>query len=103
VRARFAANSRKTDGDWAFLSFCAEDVCEAEIIGRVCAAEDSMGSSTFGVDDSFRDSLTVEMGYEIDEVEVLEEKRPRLSSSLSLVRVGNLRRLAASSSLHTSL
>lgn len=48
-----------------------------------------MSSTAFGVDDSLWDTLSVEMGDEVDQVEVLEEKWTVGSCTLCLVRMGH--------------
>ena len=46
-----------------------------------------MSSAALCVDDSFWDTLTIEMREQIDQVEVLKQERAILAGSLRLVRV----------------
>lgn len=54
-----------------------------------------MSAATLGVDDSFWDSLSVEMCNQVDKVEVLQEKWSVLTSSLCLVSIWILACLVA--------
>ena len=47
--------------------------------------KDPMCSSTFCMNNTLWDTLTVEVGEEVDQVEVLEEERTVWTSSLGLV------------------
>ena len=85
VRAGLPTDGRETDGDWAFLAGLANEVGKADIVQRLCAGEDSVGSGTFGMYDTLRDTFTVEMGEEVDQVEVLEEERTICPGPLCLV------------------
>jgi hypothetical protein len=97
VRARLATDCRKSNGDRTFLALCAEHVGHAKIIERVRAFEDTMSTAALGVDDTLRDALAVEVGEEVDQVEVLKQKRAILAGSLRLVRMGLRGSIAASS------
>jgi hypothetical protein len=60
MRARLTTNSRETNGDGARLALL-EDVCHTQILERVCGCVGTMGAGTLGMDDSFWDTLTIEM------------------------------------------
>lgn len=72
VRAGLATNGRKAHRQRARLSLGAEDIRHAKVVHRVCAREGSVSSAALGVDDTLWDPLPVEMGDEVDQVEVLE-------------------------------
>lgn len=55
-----------------------------------------MCTTAFGVNDALGDTLTVEVGDEVDEVEVLEEKRAVCTSTLCFVRVRHRNAVAGS-------
>ena len=44
--------------------------------------EFSVSSSSLGVDDSLRDTFTVEVSKQVDQVEILKEERAILTNSL---------------------
>ena len=54
----------------------------------------SIGTSTLGMYNSFRDTLTVEMGKEVNQMEVLQQERSVLANSLRGLRVHDYRVLA---------
>jgi hypothetical protein len=56
MRTRLATNSRKSNSDWASLALL-EDVCQAEIVQRVCCLVIAMGTGTLGMDDTLWDAL----------------------------------------------
>ena len=72
VGTGFATDRREADRDGAFFACLAEDIGLAKIVERLGALEGTVGTTPFGVDDSLGDSLTVEVGDEIDQVEILE-------------------------------
>jgi len=88
VRARLTPDGGEADCDGARLSRL-EDVCQAEVIKRVGSLVNTVGSGALCMDDTLGDPLTVEVRDEIDQVEVLEEKRAVLAHALDLVRVGH--------------
>lgn len=87
MRARLATDRGKSHGQWAFLSLCAEDVGDGEIVKRICALKETVGAATLGVNDALWDTLAVKMRQEIDQVEVLEQERTILADSLCFVWV----------------
>lgn len=88
VGALLATDRRKSNSNWTFLSLRAEDVRDRQIIQRIRALEVSMSATAFGMDDTLWDTLTVEVGEQINQVEILEEERTILAGSLCLVWVG---------------
>lgn len=60
---------------------------ETEVFESVCTLPDTMSTSSLGVNDSLRNSLSVEMGEKVDQVEILEQKRSIDTDSLGLVRM----------------
>jgi len=55
-----------------------------------------VSTRALGVDDTLRDSLTVEVGKKVDQVEVLEQEGTVLTHTLGLVGVGNGNTIAGS-------
>jgi hypothetical protein len=66
VRAGLATNGRETNGDGAFLILGAEDIGRGQIIERIGADKFSMSTAALGMDDSFWDTLPVEMRKEVN-------------------------------------
>ena len=87
VRARLATDRGKSHSQRAFLPCLAEDVGHAKVVHRIGAFEGSVSSAALGVDNSFWNSLAVEMGDEIDQVEVLEQEWAIDTDSLGFVWV----------------
>ena len=87
VRSRFATDGRKADSNWTFIACLGKDVGKAEIIERLGAFEGTVCTAALGVDDALGDTLSVEVGDEVDEVEVLEEERAVCTGTLCFVRV----------------
>lgn len=72
VRTRLATDGGEADSDRAFFARLAEDVGLAQIVEGLGASEGTVSPATFGVDNPLRDSFTVEMGEEINQVEILQ-------------------------------
>lgn len=89
VRAGFATHSGESDGDGALLSLGAEHVCHAEIVKRLGACEDTVSPATFGMDNTLRDTLPIEVGDEVDQVKVLKEEGAVGTSPLSFIGMGH--------------
>ena len=83
--ARLATNRGESNGDGTFFAFGAEDVGKAEVVKGLCGLEDTVGSATLGVDDSLRNPLSIEVGDEVDQVKVLQEKWSILAHSLRFI------------------
>jgi len=81
-----ATDGRETDGDGALMTLL-EDVCQADIIKSVGCPVDTVCSTTLGVNDTLGDTLAVEVREQIDQVVILEKKRPVLADTLGLIRV----------------
>jgi hypothetical protein len=64
-----------------------EDVCQADIIESIGCPVNTVCSTTLGVNDTLGDTLAVEVREQIDQVVVLEKKRPILADTLGLIRV----------------
>ena len=88
MRARFATNGGEAHSDRARLSLLGKDIGQTEIVHWLGAFEGSVGSAAFGMDHPLGDSLSVEVGDEIDQMEVLEQERPVDTDSLGFIRVG---------------
>jgi len=86
MRTRLATNSRESNRDGALLASL-EDVGHTEVIERVGGAVETVSTTTLGVDDTFGNTLSVEVREEIYQVEVLEEERAVLANTLDLVGV----------------
>ena len=89
VGAGFATHGRESNGDRALFAFLAEDVGNAEIIERLGALEGTMSTAALGVDNSFGDAFTVEMGEKVNQVEVLKKQWAVGTDTLSLVWMGH--------------
>jgi hypothetical protein len=92
---RFATNCGETYGDWHLLSGL-EHVGAGKIIHSIRGLVVSMGTAALCVHNTLWNALAVEVGKEIDQVEVLEEERSILAGSLTLVRMRNRRAIAGS-------
>jgi hypothetical protein len=86
VRSRLAAHGGEANRNGALCSLL-EDVGLAEILEGFRRLEGSMGTTTLGVDDALRNALAVEVGEEINQMEILQQERAILSYTLNLVRV----------------
>lgn len=64
-----------------------EDVGHTEVVKRVGSLVVTVGTTTLGVNDTLGDTLTVEVGKKVYQVEVLKEKGTILADTLNLVRV----------------
>jgi len=85
VRAGFATDGGEADRDRALLARLAPQVGNAEVLEGLCTGKGTVGATAFCVDDSLWDALAVEVGDQINEMEVLEEERTIGTCSLSLV------------------
>jgi hypothetical protein len=86
VRARLATNSGESSSDGTLLALL-ENVGHAEVVKRVGGTVETVSTTTLRVDNTLGNTLSVEVRDEINQVEVLEEKRTVLSDTLDLVRV----------------
>jgi hypothetical protein len=68
-----AAHRTEPAHDLRLLSHSTEDVRIADVSNVVRDDELAICASTFGVNDALGDALAVEMGEEVDEVEILEQ------------------------------
>lgn len=84
--AALTTNGRETDGDGALLALL-EDVREAQVVQRLGSPIETVGTTALGVDYTLGNTLAVEVGEQIDQVEVLEEQRTVLADTLRLVGV----------------
>jgi len=86
VRARLTTNGRESDSDGALLAGL-EDVGHAEVVERVGGLVETVGTTTLGVNDTLGNTLAVEVGEEVYQVEVLEKERSILANTLHLIGV----------------
>lgn len=84
MRSGFSAYGRETHGDGARLSTL-EDVCNGKVGCIICRLVISVGTGALGVDDTLGNTLTIEVGEEVDKMEILEEERSVLAYTLCLV------------------
>ena len=89
VRAGFATDRREADGDGTLFASLAENVGLTDVIHGLGTFESTMGATAFGVDDALGNPLTVEMGEEVDQVEILQQKRTIAPLTLCLVGMGH--------------
>ena len=75
----FASDCGKACNAFGLLANSVEHVHRSQITDIVRNLEFAICSSAFGMDDPFRNTLAVEVGEEIDQVEILEEKRAILT------------------------
>lgn len=88
-RSFLAADSRESDNGWCLLSNTTQHVYRGDIADVVCDLELSIGTGALGMDHALRDTLTVEMGKEVDQMEVLEQQRALSTNALPLGGVVN--------------
>ena len=81
VRARLATDCRETNSDGTFLALSAEDVGSTQVVERVGADEFTMSTTALRMDDSFWDTLTIEVGEEVDQVATDYQRRNHLRSA----------------------
>lgn len=82
-----STNGREAHRNRAFLSLLREDVGRSHARYGVRAFKVPVCTTSLCVDDPLRDPLAVEVGEQVDEMEILQQKRAVLTDSLSLVRV----------------
>lgn len=80
-RSLLAADGRKTSEHWSALADRVEELRLADFLDVVGDLEVSPSASTFSVNDSFGNALTIEVSKLVDQVEVLEEESTVLTSS----------------------
>lgn len=86
-RSLLTSDSGESGEDGGSLTNSVEELCLA-VFGNIRSDfEITVSTSTLGVDDSFWDSFTIEVGDLIDEVEVLEEDWTVFSSSQTVLVV----------------
>lgn len=73
VRAGLSADGGEADANRTFVASLAEEFGKAEVIERLRAPVVSVSASTFGVDHTFWNTLSIEVRDEVNEVEVLEQ------------------------------
>lgn len=88
-RSLFSSDGGETYGDGSSLSDGVEEVSMGELGDVVCDFEVPEGSGALGVDDSFGDSLPVEVGQLVDEGKVLEKEGAVLSGTGRVLVVVN--------------
>lgn len=81
-----ATDGREAHGDGA-LGVLLEEFRETEVVHGVGADEAALCATALCVDYALRNALAVEVGEQVDQVEVLEEQRTVLADSLRLVGV----------------
>ena len=87
VRTRFATDCRETNSDGTFLALGTEDVCLGQVVRRICAFEVAMSATALSVHNALGNTFAIEVGEEVDQVEVLQEERSILTNALGLVWV----------------
>lgn len=87
VRAGLATNGRETNGDRTRLALLREKVGHAEVGNGVRTLEKPVSATALGMDYALGNTLVVKMRQEIDEMEVLKQKRSVVARSLGLVRM----------------
>lgn len=73
--ALFATDSRESGDATRLLAHLVEHVHVCQVGDIICDFEFTVGSGTLGVDDTLGNALTIEVGKEVDQVEVLEQER----------------------------
>jgi hypothetical protein len=64
-----------------------EDVCQAKVIESIGRPVDAVCATTLGVDNTLRNTLTVEVREQVDQVVILKKKRAVLADTLGLIGV----------------
>jgi len=85
MRARLTTHGGESDGHRASLALGAPNVERGQVIDRVSAFEETMGSRALCVDYTFGDSLSVKMSQQVNEMEVLQEEGAVVATSLRFV------------------
>lgn len=80
---RFTTDGGETGGDANLLPGTLEEGLRGNVTQVMGDFKISVGTSTFGVDDTLWDTLAIEVSEEIDVMEILEEERPVEASPLS--------------------
>ena len=78
-RSLFTSDCGKTCNTFCLLANSIKHIQRSQITDVVRDLEFSICSSALGMDDSFRNTLTVEVGEEINQVEILEKERAILT------------------------
>lgn len=86
MRTRLATDGRKPHSDRALLARL-EEVRHADIVQGVGGLVVTVGATTLSVDNTLRNALAVEVGEQVDQVEVLQEQGTVLADSLRFVWV----------------
>jgi len=82
VRAGLATHGAKPDGNGAFPSLRAEEVGYRQVGDGTGALENSMCPRALSVHDTLGDALTIKVGKNIDQVEILQQEWPVFATSL---------------------
>jgi len=80
-RAELASDSRESEEKRSPLADRVEELGLSKLGNIVSNLEVAVGACALGVNDALRDSLSVELGEFVDQVEVLEENRAAGASS----------------------
>ena len=78
-RSLFTSDCRKTCNTFCLLTHSIEHIQGSQITDVVRNLKFSICSSTLGMDDPFRNTFAIEVGEEINQVEILEEQRAILT------------------------
>ena len=90
-RALLTTDGGEASEQLGLLANALEHVDDGDVADVIGDLELTKGASTLGVDNTLRDSLSVEVCEEVDQVEVLKQKGPVAANALSSLRVHNLR------------
>merc|ERR1711997_974994 len=74
VGSTFSCYSRETKEDRSSLSDSVQEVCSCESANIVSNFKISMSTSSLSMDNSFRNTLTSEMGHLVHQVEILHKE-----------------------------
>lgn len=81
-RALFSTNRRETSEHLGFLANTLEHVDDCQITDVIRHLKLTIGASTLGMDNPFRDSLPVKVCQQVNQVKVLQQKRTILAHPL---------------------
>ncbi len=86
-RALLATNGREASDTWSLLADTSQHVNRGNVADIIGNLELAIGTGSLGVDNTLGDSLPVEMGEKINQVEVLKQERTIGANSLPARRM----------------
>lgn len=85
----FSSNCRKSQKDWSFLTFILKKMSFTIFSWWVCNFKVSMSSSSFGMNNSFRDPFSIEFSDFINILSILHKDRSKGSNGKRILSIIN--------------